>query len=475
LNERVARREEVWRGSPRAGNAVAPARERRSALDRFLSLFADVGAGEGVTALLLMVNMFLILAAYYLLKTIREPLILTVPGGPEAKSYSAAAIAGILMVLVPVYSAVASRVSRLRLINGVTLFFILCLVTFFLLNAAQIPIGIPFFIWVGIFNLVIIAQLWAFANDVYTVEEGKRLFAIVGIGASVGAIVGSFVTGELVKVYGPYPFMLGAAALLGLSMVLTNVVNRRERGVRDPAAPGDVADAEGKPAAAPPESPARARGRGGFTLVLQDRYLLLIGILMLVLNLVNTTGEYILGKTVVGIYSATQGAAAGGMDEKKLIGQFYGNFFTWVNIISALLQAFVVSRVLKWFGVRGALLFLPVVALTGYLSMAFLPVLGIIRTVKMAENSLDYSVQNTTRNALYLPTSREAKYKAKQANDTFFVRMGDVLSAGLVFTGTTWLGFKQGQFALTNVVLVLIWIALAVVVGIRFRALAKTG
>jgi ATP:ADP antiporter, AAA family len=94
--------------------------------------------------------------------------------------------------------------------------------------------------------------------------------------------------------------------------------------------------------------------------------------------------------------------------------------------------------------------------------------------VKMAENSLDYSVQNTTRNALYLPTSREAKYKAKQANDTFFVRVGDVFSAGLVFAGTTWLGFKQGQFALTNVVLVLIWIALAVVVGIRFRSLAKT-
>jgi len=419
--------------------------------------------------------MFLLLAAYYLLKTIREPLILTVPGGPEAKSYSAAAIAGVLMVLVPVYSAIASRVSRVRLINGVTLFFILCLVAFFVLNASGVPIGIPFFIWVGIFNLVIIAQLWAFANDVYTVEEGKRLFAIVGIGASLGAIAGSFVTGELVKIYGPYPFMLGAAALLGLSMILTNIVNIRERGVQGAAAPGDVADAEGKPAAAPTsEEPTSVRGRGGFTLVLQDRYLLLIGILMLVLNLVNTTGEYTLGKTVVGIYSATQGAAAGGMDEKKLIGQFYGNFFTWVNIISGLLQAFVVSRVLKWFGVRVALLFLPIVALTGYLSMAFIPILGIIRTVKMAENSLDYSVQNTTRNALYLPTSREAKYKAKQANDTFFVRLGDVLSAALVFIGTTWLGFRQGQFALTNVALVLVWIVLAVLVGIRFRTLAKT-
>lgn len=473
LNERVAHGPPTWREA-RGGRDQAFAGSHPSPLDRLLNVFAEVRTGEGATALLLMVNMFLLLAAYYLLKTIREPLILTVPGGPEAKSYSAAAIAGILMVLVPVYSSVASHVSRVRLINGVTLFFILCLVAFFLLNAAGVPIGIPFFIWVGIFNLVIIAQLWAFANDVYTVEEGKRLFAIVGIGASLGAIAGSFVTGELVKVYGPYPFMLGAAVLLGLSMILTNVINVREHGVHGTGAPGDVADAEGKPAAEGPDASGTVRGRSGFALVFQNRYLLLIGILMLVLNLVNTTGEYILGKTVVGIYSATQGAVAGGMDEKKLIGQFYGNFFTWVNIISATLQAFLVSRILKWFGVRGALLFLPVVALTGYLSMAFVPILGIIRGVKMAENSLDYSVQNTTRNALYLPTSREAKYKAKQANDTFFVRMGDVVSAGLVFAGTTWLGFRQSQFALTNVVLVLIWISLAIAVGLRFRKLAKT-
>jgi len=145
--------------------------EPRGVLDRVLSLFADVRGGEGVTALLLMLNIFLLLAAYYLLKTIREPLILTVQGGAEVKSYSAGAIAGLLMILVPVYSALASRVSRVPLINGVTAFFILCLVAFFLLSRAGVPIGVPFFIWVGVFNMMIIAQLWAFANDVYTVDQ----------------------------------------------------------------------------------------------------------------------------------------------------------------------------------------------------------------------------------------------------------------------------------------------------------------
>jgi ATP:ADP antiporter, AAA family len=447
----------------------------RGVLDRVLTLFADVRGGEGVTAFLLMLNIFLLLAAYYLLKTIREPLILTVPGGAEVKSYAAAAIAGVLMVLVPLYSGLASRVSRVPLINGVTAFFMLCLVAFFFLNRAGVPIGVPFFIWVGVFNMMVIAQLWAFANDVYTVDQGKRLFAIVGFGASLGAIAGSFVTGKLVARYGPYPFLIAAAGLLGLCMLLTNAINLREkRGSDDQGrTEGDRAEASGAPAAAP-EGDGKVRGRSGFALVFADRYLLLIAALMLLSNLVNTTGEYILGKTVVGVVTAHGGAAAAGVDEKKIIGEFYGNYFTWVNIVSALLQAFVVSRVLKYLGVRAALMFLPVVALLGYMSMAFVPLLSFIRTAKIAENSLDYSVQNTTRNALYLPTSREAKYKAKQANDTFFVRLGDVASAGLVFAGTTWLAFGPRQFALTAVALVILWLVIAFVLGRRFQALAHT-
>jgi ATP:ADP antiporter, AAA family len=456
--------------TPDAGTAPAGP---KGPLDRLLGIFADVRGGEAVTALLLMLNIFLLLAAYYLLKTIREPLILSVPGGAEVKSYSAAATAGLLMLLVPLYSAVASRVSRVKPINGVTLFFIVCLVAFFALSRAGVPIGVAFFIWVAIFNLMVIAQLWAFATDVYTVEQGKRLFAIVGFGASLGAIAGSFVTGQLVKDLGPYPFMLGAAALLGVCMLLTNMVNLREkhRHAAAPAAPAIGAVQEG--AAGGPDD--RVTGRSGFALVFTDRYLLLIAFLMLIYNLVNTNGEYILGKTVVNLYTKAHGAGAtGGLDEKKVIGSFYGNYFTMVNLIAAGIQAFVVSRVLKRFGVRVALLVLPVVALGGYITMAFVPLLSLIRGAKIAENSVDYSLQNTTRNALYLPTSREAKYKAKQANDTFFVRFGDVVSAGMVFAGTAWLGFAPNHFALVNVGLIVIWLILAIGIGRRFKQLSGT-
>jgi ATP:ADP antiporter, AAA family len=424
-------------------------------LDRSLGIFTDVRGGESVTALLLMLNTFLLLTAYYLLKTIREPLILASHGGAEIKSYSAAATAGLLILLVPLYSSVASRVSRVKLINGVTLFFIACLITFFALSRAGVDVAVPFFIWVGIFSLMMIAQVWAFATDIYSVSQGKRLFAIVGFGASLGAIAGSFATGQLVKAVSPQEFMLAAAGLLGVCLLLTNVVNAREKGSRAPATRKPL------------------RQRSGFTLVFTNRYLLFIAMLMLLYNLVNTTGEYILGKTLVTLYERTHGAAAaGGIDESRVIGEFYGNFFTWVNVLSALVQALVVSRVLKYFGVRVALLILPAVSLIGYAGMAFFPVLSFIRTMKLAENSIDYSLQNTARNALYLPTTREAKYKAKQANDAFFMRFGDVLSAGLVFAGTRWLSFESRHFAYVNVGLIVVWFVLVVVIASRFERLS---
>ncbi len=120
----------------------------------------------------------------------REALILS-EGGAEVKSYAAAGQALLLFLLVPAYGYLASKVNRIKLINGVTLFFISNLVIFYLVSQLEVPLGVVFFLWVGIFNLFIIAQFWSFANDIYTEDQGKRLFAIIAFGGSLGAIFGS--------------------------------------------------------------------------------------------------------------------------------------------------------------------------------------------------------------------------------------------------------------------------------------------
>jgi len=476
---------------------------RGSVLDRTLRLFTDVRPGEGTTVLLLTLNVFAILTAYLVVKVLREPLILA-GGGAEVKSYSAAGQAVLLLILVPVYGALAGRLPRRRLINGVTAFFVACLAVFYVLARLGAPIGVPFFLWAGIFNLMIIAQFWSFANDLYTTDEGKRLFPVVQFGASSGAVVGSWVAGRLIASLGLEALFLVAAGLLVLAAVITNVVDTRERRrteahVADPltsgtlpaataqlraatgefrAAGADYRTASGQLRALRPEDlkkPIDAApfesGAGAFALVARNRYLLLIAAMILLLNWVNTTGEYVLGRTVA---QAAAAAVAGGtaLSEQAFIGGFYSRYFAVVNVLGLLLQLFIVSRVLKHFGVKASLLFLPFIALGGYALLAFAPILGAIRWAKTAENATDYSLQNTVRNVLFLPTTREEKYSAKQVIDSFAVRMGDVLSAGVVYVGTTALAFGTRQFAALNIVLVMLWLALAVAVGRRYERLA---
>jgi AAA family ATP:ADP antiporter len=119
-------------------------------------------------------------------------------------------------------------------------------------------------------------------------------------------------------------------------------------------------------------------------------------------------------------------------------------------------------------------LVLPLIALTGYAMLAFMPVLAVVRWVKTAENATDYSLQNTVRNVLFLPTSREQKYKAKQVIDSFFVRAGDVLSALLIYVGTTRLTLGAPGFAQVNLVLAITWVVLAVLVGRGYARKAGT-
>ena len=209
---------------------------------------------------------------------------------------------------------------------------------------------------------MIIAQLWAFANDVYTVEQGKRLFAIVGFGASLGAIAGSFATGQLVKrlrslsVHARRRACCSASACCSRTSSTCGSARTRRRAA-DGAKPRRALDGR--------QSASSRAGRSGFALVFTDRYLLLIGAAHAGLQPREHHRRVHPRQDGGGPVhrGARRAVAPAGLDEKKVIGEFYGNFFTLVNMLSALIQAFVVSRVLKYFGVRVALLVLPVVAL----------------------------------------------------------------------------------------------------------------
>jgi AAA family ATP:ADP antiporter len=414
----------------------------KSTVGRLLSPIADVRIGEERSVLLMTLIMLLVLGAYYMLKTAREVFILT-EGGAAVKSYSSAGQAILLLCLVPAYGAVASRLDRTRLVLGVTLFFASHVVLFALASRAGMHIGIVYFLWVGIFNVMVIAQFWALAADLFTPEQGKRLFPLIGVGSSLGAWLGSVRAGQLMETMGPLRLLAGGGATLVVCAVLAMIVSRQ----RATTGAGDAAAAD-----------APMGKSGGFSLIWSDRYLMLIALLTVLLNVVNTSGEYLFGRYVVEQANATYGlGAAAAAARQQYVGDLYSRLFSTVNLLGLLLQLFVVSRVFKFLGVGKSLFVHPLVALTGYLLMLRAPSVRLMGLVKVADNSIDYSLGNTTKQALWLNTSREAKYKAKQAVDSFFMRAGDVIQAGIVFGGER-LALAVPSFAALNIVLAGLWL-----------------
>ena len=466
----------------------------KSALERFLNLFTEVRAGEGPLTLLMAFNIFLLLTSYYLIKPVRDALILA-EGGAEAKSYLAAAMAVLLFFLVGGYAKLVSRFERTRLVTVVTGIFIACLIAFWAMGRAGLPyLGYAFFIWVGIFSVMVIAQFWSYANDVYNNESGKRLFPLVAFGGSVGAAAGAWFADRLLDYFSVMEMLLWAAALLLACIALTNVISRKVWGKAVMEARQRELSAKAQTRR---ESPSKAEKESlGFDLLFRHKYIGFIALLVLVLNLVNTNGGYILDTLVedlgitqaqeaVDVAVATNAPLAFENQElgdptstenqeeyqRSVIGSFYANFFFWVNLLGMALQLFVVGRLIKYGGIKAGLLWLPIIALGTYALIFFLPAIRYARIGKTFENASDYSVNKTTLQMLFLPTSHDIKYKAKQVVDSFFQRIGDVFSAGIVFLGTAVFTFGPTGFAALNLAFIAVWFVLVLLIVREHRAI----
>jgi AAA family ATP:ADP antiporter len=433
-------------------------------LARALSPITEVRPGEAVTALLLTANVFFLLSAYYVLKPLREALILAMTSGAEYKSWLSGVIALALFGLVPAYGYLVDRLPRIKLVIGVSLAFAAQLLIFYAAIAVPsllVKLGLIFFAWVGVFNVMVIAQFWAYANDLYDKEQGDRLFPMVAVGASVGAAVGSKVAKLLINGLGKPSMLLVAAGLLALCSGLFWLVERREsKSPKKPRAPAKGDDS--------------ARRRGGFGLVLKYRYLLLLALFSLVYNWVNSNGEYMLSKLIKADVASliAQGRLAA-KDESDAIGAAYADFFFYVNVAAVVLQTFVVSRLVRWLKLPAAFVFLPLLALSNAFVFAFVPIVALAKAGKTAENATDYSLNNTLRQLLWLVTSADMKYKAKQVVDTFCVRMGDVCSALAVWVAVDRLKFSVPQFAWISIVLAGVWLVLAVAIGRLYHGLEQ--
>jgi AAA family ATP:ADP antiporter len=400
---------------------------------------------------------FLILTSYYAMKTSREGLILARGSfglsGQELKAYASAVMACLLIAAVPAYNALAAKASRIRLIDVSYAIVIVSLVAFYAVARTGEPIGVPLFVWIGLVNLFLVAQFWSYATDLYNEAQGKRLFPIIALGGSLGGIAGP----RVAAFASTENLLIVSAALLVPCIALFHAIERSH--TRDP----DTRAAARQPIGGP----------GGFALVKEDRYLMLIAGLVFLGALVKTIGEYVLADSAA-IHAAQLVPASAHAelshhaqqlaitaDREEVIKSFYSNFFFWVNVISFGVQATLVSIAIDKLGVRRALFVMPVIALGAYGLIAFAGGFALVRAAKVAENSTDYSLENTVRQTLFLRTDRAAKYKAKTAIDTFAVRAGDTISALVIWIGVRQIGLNGRGLAQVNLLLVALWLVVA--------------
>jgi len=408
-------------------------------------------------------NILLIVTAFVIIKVVRNTLILA-DLGAEIKSYAAAVQSIALIGLLYVQSRCVARYSRRQLMNYSSLLF----TANFLLLAILIKTGAPvkqmFYLFGGLLGLIVIAQFWSFANDIYTPEQGRRLFVLFGFGAASGGVLGPVIAHRLMERFTLMTLLLAVSAPLFLSILLTHLIDRSE----EKKANGTVSKSEGS------RDPG-IQGRNSFGLILRNRYLLMIATVIVLTNLVTSTGDYILSRSieVEALERASLPGAA--FDSEEFIGEFYSRYYTIVGVACLVGQMFFVSRCLSYFGVLASLMVLPAILIGSYFLISIYASLSFVGWTKVVEGSTDKSLNNTVNHILFLPTTREEKYKAKVAIDSFFKRSGDVLSIVFIYVGTTFLALSLKQFAVLNVAVATVWLFLAYRIGKENQKLVRAG
>jgi AAA family ATP:ADP antiporter len=422
---------------------------RLNPFERFLNLFTQVRPGEGVAVATYFVFACLIIISYYIFKTLREPLLIA-SSTADAKAYATGLAALVLLIFMPIYSVLFRGCSRETLVAGLALAFSVMGAGFALLYSYGFEIGYFYYVWVSIYGVVMVAQFWVFTTGSFNIKSGKRLFPVIVVGASLGGLLGAKLSGYLINNTGLATGMYAASLVIGFTALLPYFARKQV-----------------------PESSScidchlhtkSSQVLGGVGVVYRSRLLMLIAAYALLLNIINSAGEYIFAESLINQVDQLGIVDIG--EREKYIGMVYADFAFWVTAVALFLQIFVVSRVITHLGISIAVLVMPVALSVGYMLGGFFPVFTFIYVLKTLDNSLDYSITNTVRQILFLPVTHEEKFEGKTAIDTLFWRMGDLIQAGIVYAAINWFDWGIRELSMFCGALGIAWIYVGVkVVG----------
>ena len=397
---------------------------------------------------------FFILSAYYVIRPIRDEM--AVAGGVENIPWLFTATLLAMLVVHPVFGAIVSRWPRRRFVTVTYRFFMLNLVVYYVLlnvvpeGAASVWTGRTFFVWISVFNLFVVSVFWSFMTDIFRERQSRRLFGLIGVGGTVGGIVGSSITAFLVGILSPATLLLFSVVLLEGAVFCLKALDRRRATGLDAAGAGvGGGDVIGGSALE------------GIRRVFASPYLLGIAAFMLLFTIGSTFLYNIQADILSRTFSTSEARTA-----------VFARIDLSVNVLTLLTQLFLTGRLLKWLGVRLTLAILPLLSVVGFLVLGVMPVFWVFVVFQVLRRAGNFALAVPTREVLYTVLPRRDKYKAKNFNDLFVYRAGDQIGVWS-FAGMGALGLGAGGLALVMVPLAGVWVAVALWLGRRQAILAR--
>ncbi len=399
---------------------------------------------------------FCVLSAYYILRSVRETM--AVAGGVQNIPWLFSATFTVMLIATPIFGWIASRYPRKRFLPWVYYFFAANILIFFALFSSALNgdgdfiwIGRTFFVWLSVFNLFVVSVFWSFMADIYSREQGRRLFGIISAGGSTGALLGPLATSALVIPLGFQNLLPISAALLLFSVVcitqLRHWVEHRDRGP-------DVHDVASS-------YPLGGNALGGIEHVVRSRYLTAIAIASAFASLLGTALYMFMAELV--------GEAIADTDERT---RLFALLDAAQNLLSLLGQLLLVKHAVQRFGIGVTLSLLPIVSFVGFAILAVNPAFAVVAILQVIRRALGFGFTKPTTDMLYSVVTPEEKYKSKNFIETALYRAGDLVG---IWSVKLMSGLGIAGISAVLVPFAAVWTLVTLWLGRRYRDRARLG
>ncbi|WP_218177351.1 NTP/NDP exchange transporter [Pseudomonas gingeri] len=420
--------------------------DERSLMYKVIGRFIDIRPQEMKALGWSWLYIFSLFLAYYVLRPIRDEL--GVAGGVRNLPWLFTGTLVAMLVLHPLYSYIVRSWPRERFIAIAYRFFMLNLIGFAVLLANATPeqhvwIGRAFFIWVSVFNLFVVSVFWSLVVDVFSSEQGKRLFGFLAAGATVGGIAGSALTAGLVESAGQTWLLVASVLLLEVSVFSSKRLSSISDSFQTSLGKSD------------PHQPVGGGVFSGISHIVKSPYLLGIAAFIVLYSITSTI-----------LYFQQASIVEANIADRAAHTAFFASIDFWVNAITLIFQLFVASQALRLLGVTVTLCLLPLASVVGFSALAMAPTVGVFVAVQVARRVCNFALTRPAREILFTSVSREDRYKTKNLIDTAIYRAGDQI-ASWSYAGLLAVGLTATGISMVAVPLSILWLLMSVWLGRR--------